>query len=508
MIPSLARSNPVTRRKAEWPEWPLPHRHSTGALFEARPSLRKLVILVDAELLTAPDDMTLTCKVTLTGLLTHPYIKLLRYRDEGSFADTPRRSYGPPAVGLTAAEGWAELLPPNGRDGRDLLYTEASGPVYTGVWGRGADYARGNAVPGVYTDLDPTEAAAKREQDALATEVAEVVHADLFITERPYLFATRAAMAQGVTLCKPPEALALVGHYLRSQNEFIVWQAADGSGAHAMNEGLYYQVGAIELLPMTWRWSKACSQVSRATGDETLSELYQSLLRRVQRSLKARDSFHRACNLPQNNDTARTILTELDSILVSLMGAVDGTARLAHIVLGLPGNPKGAGWQHDQHWLPQVAAQRPALAALFLPSTSLYSTLTILRLLRNTVHGQMMRTTTIQGSGRFRETAIRLPGQDEATILSSMDALGGRAAWGVQSAANGSSLVDPAGFVERLFPNVLTLLNEAMEQTPVERLGHVQLTAADSQPSPDGRAGQTNWYSERNRLSIRWQLGF
>jgi hypothetical protein len=93
-------------------------------------------------------------------------------------------------------------------------------------------------------------------------------------------------------------------------------------------------------------------------------------------------------------------------------------------------------------------------------------------------------------------------------ILSSMDALGGRAEWGFQSAANGSSLVDPARLVERLFPNVLALLNETMEKTPVERLRHVQLTAADSQPFSNGRPDQPDWYSERNRLSIRWQLGF
>ncbi len=408
---------------------------------------------------------------------------------------------------MTVAEGWAELLPPDGQDGRDLLYAGASGPAYTGVWGRRADYARSDIASAAYAGLDPGAAADRRERDALAAEVAEAVQADLLITERPYLFETRAAMAPGVTLCRPPEALALVAHYLRSQNEFIIWKAADGSGAHTMNEGLYYQVGAIELLSATWRWSKACSRQSQATGDETLSELYHSLLQRVQRSLKTRDSLHRACNLPQDNDTARTALTELDSILVSLMGAVDSSARVAHIVLGLPAKPRDAGWQRKD-WLGQVAAHEPALAALFDAGTPLLHTLTILRLLRNTVHAQMMRTTAIQQTGRLRETAIRLPSGDEATILSSTDALSGRDAWGIRAAANGSPLVDPALFVERLFPHVLMLLNRAMEHTPVERLSHVYLAHADSQPPRDGQAGQANWYSERNRLSIRWQLGF
>jgi hypothetical protein len=95
--------------------------------------------------------------------------------------------------------------------------------------------------------------------------------------------------------------------------------------------------------------------------------------------------------------------------------------------------------------------------------------------------------------------------------LRALEALGRQDAWGIRAPANGSPLADPALFVERLFPHVLMLLNRAMEHTLVERLSHVHLTHADSQPPQDGQAGQAgqaNWYSERNRLSIRWQLGF
>lgn len=72
MIPRLTRSSLVTRRDPEWPEWPRPDRQPSGALFEARPSLRKLVVLADAELLAAVGDLTLSPGVVLSGLLTHP----------------------------------------------------------------------------------------------------------------------------------------------------------------------------------------------------------------------------------------------------------------------------------------------------------------------------------------------------------------------------------------------------------------------------------------------------
>jgi hypothetical protein len=113
VIPPLNRSNPVVPGRPEWPEWPQPGQRLTGALFEARPSLRKLVVLADAEPLASPNEATVNQKVLLTGLLTHPYIELLRYSDEGPPPDTPRQEYGPPVARQTATEGWAELQAPD-----------------------------------------------------------------------------------------------------------------------------------------------------------------------------------------------------------------------------------------------------------------------------------------------------------------------------------------------------------------------------------------------------------
>ena len=352
MIPQLSRSNPPTRRRPEWPEESARRPRGSGALFEERPALRKLVVLIDAELLPEP-SAAFSPELVLSGLLTHPYIKLLRYRDEGPPPWIPRKPYGPPPSVQTVAEGWAELLPREGGDGRTLIYTDASGPTYAGVQSHRAEYARRDLKAAVYQDLDPAEAAARRERDGMAAAVAEAVHADLFITERPYLFGTRTAVALGVTICRPPEALALVGLYLRAQKEFIALR--DQDGATFRLNGFYYWVGTREVLPAAWRWNTACGQESAASGDERLRELGESLLRRVQHALEARDRFHRAFNLPQNPDTGRTVLGELDAVLVSLMGAVDVSARVAHMVLGIPGNAYNAGWQKDQSWLGKVA---------------------------------------------------------------------------------------------------------------------------------------------------------
>lgn len=189
------------------------------------------------------------------------------------------------------------------------------------------------------------------------------------------------------------------------------------------------------------------------------------------------------------------------------MGAVDASARVAHLVLGIAGHSRDAGWQRDKVWLPKVATAEPGLAALFNSGTVHTYALTILRHMRNTVHGQMIRSIAMRQTGGILDTAITLPASDEAAILSAMDALGGRGSWGASTGAN-RCLVDPGAFIEQLLPLILTMLNEVMGETPIERLSQVHLTPADRQPpAPNSASGGIDPFSERSRLSIRWQLG-
>jgi hypothetical protein len=62
---------------------------------------------------------------------------------------------------------------------------------------------------------------------------------------------------------------------------------------------------------------------------------------------------------------------------------------------------------------------------------------------------------------------------------------------------------DPGVLFERLLPAVLELLNELMAATPVETLSNVSLKPEDLLPP----AGSDQPFAERERHSIRWQLG-
>ncbi len=489
MITGLTRPGLATRRAPVWPEEPRARPNGPWPLFEPRPALRKLVVLADADLLTASDGAGMTRAVLLTGLLTHPHIEVLRYRDEGPAAGQPGDEKPP--------SGWACLLPPDGGEWRSLVYAHDSGRrTYAGVSGKVAAYARDDTGSGAYRDRTPGAAADQRERDALAADVATAVDADLFITERPYLFGAKKIHVPGVTLCRIPEALAMAGLYLRSQGEFILWRPGEGTPGLTANEWLYYQIGAVGLLPELWRWSTAQAAAPQPGAPDALSGLNNALLLRIVRALRTRDSFHRAFNLPQQRDAVRTLLVELDTMLVMLMGAVDASARFIHVLLGLQGQQREAGWQKPG-WRSQLTGESQPLADLFGSGAPLVDVLTILSRLRNTVHGQVIQA-TLRQNGLTRDAPITLPTENESQILASMDNLGGQAAWGAEPAAGGGVTVDPGQFVESLFPAIIGLLNAVMAATP-------RACVRGQRPHPDSAHP---WYNERNCLSVSWQLGF
>jgi hypothetical protein len=125
----------------------------------------------------------------------------------------------------------------------------------------------------------------------------------------------------------------------------------------------------------------------------------------------------------------RTVLVELDAILVMLMGAVDASARFIHVPLAesraISVTPTGrrGGWRS------RLAGQGQPLADLFGSGASLADVLTILSRLRNAVHGQAFQA-SIRQNGLVRDAPVTLPAEHESQVLASVGNLGGRAAWG------------------------------------------------------------------------------
>ena len=207
-------------------------------------------------------------------------------------------------------------------------------------------------------------------------------------------------------------------------------------------------------------------------------------------------------NCQQDNNIAEDALVALDVCLVFLMGAVDATARVAHHVLNLPLDIYKAGWQ-SQQWLRQVAAKAPALAQVVAPNTPGADALTILRLLRNSVHGAGLRALAVGPPGRREATLVGLPSADRDRILNAADRQGGQHIWGLRELLPDQLHAEPDVLLERLLRAIIELLNQLMTATPVEDLPGVSLQPKHSAPPQD----RFSEFGQPERQSIRWQLG-
>lgn len=406
--------------------------------------------------------------------------------------------------------GWAVLSPPDPPTpfapwgARGLRYVREDSFVDAGVSGNKFLIAANDRETEAYRDRDEADARAQRQADALAVQVAEVLGADLFVTDRQYLHEVTPDFADGVTICRAGDALTLLGLYLRSQGEFVF--SHNRKGKMVFNRGMYFVVGTMELLPSAWRWTAAATQHGRGGGDDALMVLVGSLLQRVSRALQARDEVHVALNRPQNNDTAEEALAALDGVLLWLMGAVDASARFANRTLGISAPDYKVGWQRP--WRAEVAEKAPKLAALLNSGTDGGNVLSILRLLRNSVHGEALESIGVASRGVRRDrTLMKLPRDDQNHLRTAFAALGGEKAWGVELLAGPETYVDPYLLLESLLPGVLRLINSIMDETLVEQLPHVSLQTTDTQP-PQSDGKTLNPFAEERRQSIRWQLGF
>ena len=159
--------------------------------------------------------------------------------------------------------------------------------------------------------------------------------------------------------------------------------------------------------------------------------------------------------------------------MVNLVGAFDAAARAAHLAAGLnPGSTRSAAWQHDK-WRRRIHEVSPDLASLFAAGTDHSCVLEICRILRNTVHGEAMHTTGVRAGGRPLRTLVTLPEDDAEDVAALADHLGGQDEWGLERLIPQHMHVDAARLIERLLPQSLQALDDALRLTPVERLDGV-----------------------------------
>lgn len=490
----------LAHRRAQWPT-SVPE---DGQLFSRRPPLRQMVVMLDAELERPITGHQWRPELVdqprlLSELLSSDLIRTYRYADSGPPPDVrPQVRPG----GVEVYPGWVVVGKNDSGIYPSVVFSDSATSCSMGsVMGNVPTVAAADLTTDAYSTLSEDQARVKRQADALAAQVAiQGLRADLYVTERDFLHKRGGYSTSGVTVCSPEDALPLVGVYLRTQGEFPVL------GRFHFGRGLFYWVGTRELLPASWRWLSACGQHSSQSGDESALLLASSLLQRVERALEARDQLYATLNQKQDNDLRDAALADLDAVLVSFMAGFDIVARVAHLVLGIQGKDYQAGWQKKDRngWWEQVRAAAPSLADVVATGSQGDNVLTIVRLLRNSVHGAALQGIAyVKGRG-IQQTLVGLPERDRAALHLAMQACGGRDWWGIHPSIPGRTHLDPGVFVERLFETGVPLLDELMRLTPVERLAGVNLLPRHL-VAPSG--GQGNPFEPWMRQSIRWQLG-
>ncbi|MBU2670686.1 hypothetical protein KOI35_45020 [Actinoplanes bogorensis] len=480
--------------------WPADPDRVPRSPFKPRPPLRRLRVVVDARVLDGGNTDQWSRERLLQGLLSHPYLQVVRYSDDGPPPDVATQEV---PHGTPKAIGWVTPATAPANDGTNFWYSDGDHLVFTGYESSLTDWVSTTITP-AYADLTGDDTQRRRRSDAAAMATARTIKPDLFITDRAHLL-DRAFAARGLTMCDLRGGLAMIGLYLRSQNDHRIWSDPDGWYTVNLDREMFFWVGARELLPEAWRWVTACSQHVRSAQDDSLLYLALSAPERLAQVLKCRDDVHRELNQLQLRGRAGSeAIHAFENALMMLVATLDLTAVVAHRVLGISGSDRHAGWQNPG-WVTKLPAN---LAALVAPGTPLRHALTVAQHLRNSIHGIALQGLGVHdGGGKPRRALMGLPRAKQAELMTAVTALGDPADWGIEAVRANEFHADPGVLLDRLLPPMCELLNSTMRETPVDQLANVSLTPADLLPPQEGAGTVADMFSASQRACIRALLG-
>jgi hypothetical protein len=344
------------------------------------------------------------------------------------------------------------------------------------------------------TDIDERSA----WRALVLSEATEGMEADGFVTARDLLLEQRSL--GGPAIYTVDEAVALVGLALRLNGN----RAIGRDFLDLRLEGTtFYLVLARELLPASWRWFSGCVAHSHTVGDTTALNLGQATLGRFVRVLQIRDRVHGQAKLPQRPSVGDELVFQFETFLLFLSAAFDAAARVAHLVY-LSGDYGDAGWRRPQ-WHSRLAAAAPTLAAVAADGAPAGAVLKLISRLRNTIHGEALRSTDFRRSGALPQSLVEVAQPEAANLLVEIELLGEKPqTWGfVVEHARTYLAVDR--YTEALLPHAINALNELMAESDVGRLPGIDaqklMAPPVDLPSPNPIGDMFN-YEIRRRVRL------
>ena len=331
---------------------------------------------------------------------------------------------------------------------------------------------------------------------------AEEIQVDALVTADPLLLDHRSdSLLSRANVRSVPEAIALVGLFLRSRGDYMVWPEYGLD----YGRGWYYWGLARELLPSAWRWFSACVASSFNGGPSHLRALGEAAIRRVDRALRCRDLMHIELAKPDSRDTASEALFYLDSLLVALGGAFDAVARVAHVTYAMPGQLRSASWRKAA-WLKRLSQADDDLASYMASATDGGDSLELVAALRNCLHGEALELMTVSRSYGERRSLVIVPDAEAVKVRSIVQRHPTADSFGMENRSSGLAL-KPDVLCEALVPWAVSTLDGLMAATDVTRLPEVVAEALRTGPPTDERQGFPDLFEAETRHRLRMLSG-
>lgn len=410
---------------------------------------RRLLVVLDTDTVdleaSGQDDSRL-----MAGLLRDDDIEVYRFSDRGVPASVPTietEGWG------SAPVGWLQVPPdekPDALRSHGLLWSDGD-TIHEAAVG-------GDIVPAIAMRIAKVrgeEPKFEGTSDALLVAAADEIGADILITRRHGLESLRSNFMYGLTISDVADAVSLGGLFLRSRGKY--YRVSWPQFTLKCNKAKFFEESALLFLPDQLEVLDRSRILAAARSEPDAAGLAASAFRRMSRSIERRDQVWRLINQPQNIDTAEDMLAIYEALLASLMGAVDATARLAHVIYRMPGQAHLVGWQKSQ-WSKQLKQHAPHLWEAFYTTSSHLSVLDTLRLLRNTIHSEGLESVAVREGNSAFATWIEVPRSNGKEIAAAASQAAPLADWGIQPLGADTFLADPGRLMECLISSILNLL--------------------------------------------------
>jgi hypothetical protein len=332
--------------------------------------------------------------------------------------------------------------------------------------------------------------------NALAFAAAsDEMDADGFVTRRSYLL--DRTHARDPVAFVPKDGLALLGLVRRARGNSSL-------GRDMMDIRLggstYHFVLEREVLRDAWPWFSAIVSSGVANNDDSLVYLGQAARERFTRVLQIRDRLHFAAKGEPTRTRGDEVVFQLETLLMFLSAAYDAAARVAHVVY-FGSDYSNAGWRRER-WRERLRQIETTLAAIADDGTRGGTLLQIVGALRNTIHGEGLRTEERRRAGEQPAQLVRVTSKEAERLKELLANIQADAtSWGLHEDGNHVSLAADR-FVEALVPEATLLLNELMAATDAQQLpGAAGAPLAQLVDAPSGE-----WWNDMLSYEIRTRV--